>query len=51
MNDKLILNNQLSIMWALVSMCQDFEIINDLNGQIKETEDTISEIIINENKE
>ena len=51
MNEKLILNNQISIMWALMVDMPDYEIKRDLQKQIKETEDYISDIIINENKE
>lgn len=42
--EALILNNQITIMWALVVDMPDLEIKRDLYKQIKETEDALSEL-------
>jgi len=48
MDEILILNNQISIMWALMVDMPDLEIKQDLQSQIKLTEDRIS--FLNKNK-
>jgi len=42
MDEILVLNNQISIMWALMIDMPDLEIKQDLQLQIKLTEDRIS---------
>lgn len=42
--EALILNNQITIMWALIVDMPDLEIKQDLLKQIKETEDALSEL-------
>lgn len=48
MDEILLLNNQIAIMWALMVDMPDLEIKQDLHLQIKLTEDRIS--FLNKNK-